>query len=159
SDVVNYTPTAGSTNTIDFGTSQITSNAVGSAIVAVNGVETINMLGAVGETYVVNNYGSATDVKTLNLTSGDKITVNTTSGPDTINYTPLSSTSANITRTANDAAINIKSFNNTDGNLVIANPGNIDALNVFGSAGGDTINIVSPVAGTTRTTVNVANNT
>ena len=45
------------------------------------------------------------------------ITVNTTAGPDTINYTPLSFGSARITRSQGGPQINISQFNDVDGNL------------------------------------------
>ena len=170
SDDLNYLADPGTITTVNFDSALVTSSLIGTAPVSFVGVETINVLGTddAVDDYVVVDYGAPTDVHTLNLDGGDAnnenddgdtIIVNTTSGPDTINYTPMSTSSARITRSQGGPEINISQFNNDDGNLMLVNPGNVDALNVIGSQSSDTIDVIQVAADTTRVTVNAVDGT
>ncbi|MEX0675655.1 MAG: ELWxxDGT repeat protein [Pirellulales bacterium] len=167
SDVLNYSAEADSETTVNFETQEITSDVAGVAPVSFIGVETVSIFGSDGsqDDFVVTDYGAPTDVRTLNLDTGDTegnddadtITIFTTDGPDTINYTPTSGQSARFTRSQGGPQINVANFNNEDGNLFVVNTGNVDALNVLASAADDTIDVIQPAADTTRVTVNAAN--
>ncbi|REK09450.1 MAG: hypothetical protein DWQ37_18610 [Planctomycetota bacterium] len=174
SDSFDFVAPQDTTTTIDFdvfGVGTVISSSVpDTAVVVPNGVETVNLRGSDAslDTFVVENYGAVTDVLTLNLDAGDTetpgddgdmITVNTTTGPDTIEYTPLSSFTARLERTQGGPQINIEDFNNTDGNLQVVNPGlvfgNVDSMHVIGSETDDEITVIEPTPGTQRVTVDV----
>src|SRR5262249_15530395 len=140
---------------LNFANNQLT-NIVGGPI-NLNGIETPNINGTNGaaDAFTINSYGSTTDVKTLNLNGGDTdnndndtIDIVATGGPDTIRYTPLSSSSGKMERLEGGPVINITRFNNADNNLSLDATGNIDAVQVVGPVGTDLIGVIQGGLGT-----------
>ena len=140
---------------MNFTTNQVT-GVVGGPI-SLSGVEdlTINGLDGTPNAFAVTGYGSATDVKTLNLNGGDTnnndsdtIDITATAGPDTIQYTPLSASTGTVQRLEGGPVINISGFNNADNDLSLNASGNIDAVQVVAPAGNDLIQVIQGGLGT-----------
>ena len=151
---------SGATPTINFAANQVT-GIVGGAI-TLQGIESLTVNGTDGvlNAVTISGYGSTTDVKTLNLNTGDSnnndgdtIDVTTTAGPDTIRYTPLSGSSARMERIEGGPVINISGFNNTDNNLTLDASGNIDGVQVIGPVGNDLIQVIQGGVGTRATVI------
>jgi hypothetical protein len=149
---------------LNFANNQLT-NIVGGPI-TLNGIEILNINGTngVADAFAINSYGSTTDVKTLNLNGGDTdnndndtIDIVATGGPDTIRYTPSSSSSGKVERLEGGPVINITGFNNADNNLSLDASGNIDAVQVVGPVGNDLIGVIQGGLGT-RVTVTAGGN-
>ncbi len=127
SDVLNYTASFGATTTVDLATSSITSS--NGNPVTFSGIAVANINGHDGSTdhFVIQNYGAPNGLSALNLNGadagnndGDTISVTlTSSGPSTIDYTPQSTSAAEISRGEGGPTIHISGFNNTDGDLTL----------------------------------------
>jgi hypothetical protein len=141
---------AGTNSVLDFLAGTIANIVTGN--ISLFGVTALFLNGAssVGgaSTFTLFNYGPSPanpglTAVTLNAndiaTGTDAIDINTATGPSTIDYTPLSDSSATLTRAEGGPAINVVGFNNTDGSLSLNRGGNVLAVNFIGSQNNDAI--------------------
>lgn len=153
SDVLNFTSTAATT--VDFSLQTVAQ--AGSGAVTFNGVETLNVNGAdaVADSFTVLNYGLLTDVQNLTLNGGDTnnndgdtIDLSLTAQPETLQYTPLSTSTGRFERAEGGPRIDVIGFNNTDDNLSVDGLGNLDALHIVGNTNPDRITVAAGGLGT-----------
>lgn len=139
---------------VDLTNSMVTGVVTGT--ISLVDVEELTVQGADGtaDAYGVSGYGSATDLESLILdggdtdnNDGDTVDVSLTAGPDQIEVTPLSDTSARID-TASGPAISVVQFNNADDNLTIDGLGSADAITLMGSTAADDFTAETGGAGT-----------
>ncbi|HVX13124.1 MAG TPA: DUF4214 domain-containing protein [Pirellulales bacterium] len=99
----------------------------------------------------VTGYGAASTITSLTLNGAGTIGVTTATGvPATVDYTPLSPTSAAMSLVGGGPAISITGFNNTDGNLTLNKGGNDLDVNFISVAGNNAITASHIVAGGTH---------
>src|SRR5262249_9492446 len=70
--------------------------------------------------------------------------------PSTITYTPLSASTAQVTRAEGGPTLNVKGFNNADGNLTLNKAGSVLAVNLVASTANDAVSVTHLAAGGTR---------
>ena len=129
---------------LSAGTLTGTRVAGGTFSTTVIGVERVDVIGvndAINpNAFTVTNYGAASDVRTLNLNTGDDaaandndtVDVSFTAGPDTVTYTPTSATSGSLT-VPGGTAIHVTNFNNVAGGLTVDGLASQDSLAFIGT--------------------------
>ncbi|HVX13123.1 MAG TPA: DUF4214 domain-containing protein [Pirellulales bacterium] len=134
--------------TVDFAANQV--DGVVAGPIGLKGVANLTVNSA-GTALTVTGYGAPTGVSNLTLNGAATIGITTAIGlPSTVNYTPLSPTSAALSLAAGGPAINITGFNSTDGALTLNRGGNLLALNFIGSTSNDAITVSHLAAGGTH---------
>ena len=150
SDSLEFLPNTNSTTTLDLAASTITST--GANPVTFSGIEALTITGAnaSADVFLVNNLGAPTGLLSVTLnpadTAGpddaDSIDVSLGSGPDTLDYTPLSPSSGLLQRRDSGTQIRVLNLNAQVGDLTLAGGGSLDALNVIAPSGNDRIDLL-----------------
>ncbi|MFM8475698.1 MAG: beta strand repeat-containing protein, partial [Planctomycetaceae bacterium] len=149
SDSAEFLPVTNAFTTIDLSASTITSSFANP--VTFTGLEALAVTGWDGsqDAFAVNGLGAPGGLSLLSLNAGDTagaddgdtIDVTLGSGPDTLDYTPLSPSSALLQRRGGSTQLRVVSLNAQIGDLTVAGGGSVDQLNVITPAGNNRIDI------------------
>ncbi len=131
--VLNYTAPAGAATTIDYGASSITSTGPAANPVTFAGIATINETSS---------------------GAGSKLTINGTSGPDTLTYTPTGANAGTVSLAGAAPVINFTGVSAAAGAFTINGNGGNDQLIVQGTQNADTIDVNDAASGANAVKVN-----
>ena len=149
SDSAEFLPALNATTTLDLVAASILST--GANPISFTGLEALTITGADGsaDAIAVAGFGSSPGLSLLTVTAGDTagaddgdtIDVTLGSGPDTLDYTPLSPTSALLQRRGGSTQLRVVSLNAQIGDLTVSGGGSVDQLNVVTPAGNNRIDV------------------
>ncbi|MEY3457521.1 MAG: hypothetical protein RL215_678, partial [Planctomycetota bacterium] len=150
SDSLEFLPSLNAVTILDLAASTIFST--GANPINFSGLEALSITGsdASAESILVNNLGAASGLLSVTLNTADTfgaddadtIDVSLGSGPDTLDYTPLSPSSALLQRREGGTQIRVLNLNAQIGDLTVAGGGSIDTLNVNAPSSHDLVDIL-----------------
>ena len=143
---------------VDLAAQTITEAALAAA--TVNGVEDVTVLGSDGtaDVFTVTSLGTANGLVSLALNGGDTnnddgdtIDVAVAAGPNTVQFTPQSASSAVLSHAQTGPIVTVTGFNNAAGGLSITGGASVDTLEVLASDTNDAITATQSGIGTSVT--------
>ncbi|MFM7058814.1 MAG: beta strand repeat-containing protein, partial [Planctomycetota bacterium] len=149
SDSAEFLPVLNATTTLDLAAASILST--GANPITYTGLEALTITGTDGsaDAIAINSFGVSTGLSLLTVTAGDTagaddgdtIDVTLGSGPDTLDYTPLSPASAMLQRRGGSTQLRVLALNAQIGDLTVSGGGSVDQLNVIAPAGNNRIDL------------------